>query len=114
NGVQPRGYIRFRDKDGTVFGTQFVTGDGSGSWLTATLRVVVPAGAVEAQVYLIGSGTGWVNNCWVTNVSAKRGQEAYASGVIKAEAQVTSGGAEVTVGLGAKAGFSNAGVYLRA
>lgn len=114
NGVQPRGYIRFRDKDGAVFGTQFVTGDGSGSWLTAILRVVVPAGAVEAQVYLIGNGAGWVNNCWVTNVSAKRGQEAYASGVIKAEAQVTSGGAEVTVGLGAKAGFSNAGVYLRA
>src|SRR5690606_20493358 len=97
---------RCYDKDGANLGAFIeARGELGGAWNTISARGTVPAGAVEAQVYLIGqSGGSPTTNAWITNVSARRGQEAYASGALKIETVVDPGGATATLGLGVRAG----------
>lgn len=125
NCVGLRLVLRFFDDTNTQLppgtGLVITVGTLNNKYQSLAVNGVVPDGAVSAEVYFQSYGsTGTnTNSAFIANIKALRGQEAYASGQLKITSEVSSSGAEATLGFGVRAGFVNtppadAGFWLRA
>ena len=107
DGIGLRVVLRFYDKTGAAITGQSLvierTAPTGGAWQPASGIKTVPAGAVDAMVYVQAYGASATDDSFVTNIRALRGQEAYASGGLQVISQVAPAGAHSRVDLRARA-----------